>query len=87
MRPENALDWIAFVFLLMGAFAWGYHVTEVNILGVTLGRIWTPLYGMVLVLIAASGAYWLRRVFPPRRAMDRGEERGKGHGLSATNVE
>ena len=70
MRPENALDWIAFVFLLLGAFAWGFHVTEVNVLGVTLGRISAPFYGLVLVLIAASGAYWLRRVFPRRRVID-----------------
>ena len=32
MRPQNTLDWIAFVLLLIGAFSWGYFVTDVNIL-------------------------------------------------------
>lgn len=27
MRPAKPLDWIAFVFLLIGAAAWGYFVT------------------------------------------------------------
>ena len=39
MRPQNALDWIAFVFLLVGAFAWGFFVTDVNILDVALEAI------------------------------------------------
>jgi len=31
MRPQNPLDWIAFVFLLIGAFAWGYFfLTGIN---------------------------------------------------------
>jgi uncharacterized protein len=66
MRPENPLDWIAFVFLLVGAFAWGYYATQVNIVTAVLSRIWDPLDELVFVLIAASGVYWLRRVFPRR---------------------
>ncbi len=64
MRPENLLDWIAFAFLLIGAFAWGYYATQVNILTVILGRMWDPLDDLAFVLIAVSGVYWLRRVFP-----------------------
>ena len=30
MRPQNTLDWIAFVFLIIGAFAWGFFVTDIN---------------------------------------------------------
>ncbi len=67
MRPQNTLDWIAFVFLLIGALAWGYFVTDVNILDVTLERIWDPLDDIVFILIALSGLYWLVRVFQPRR--------------------
>ena len=68
MRPQNTLDWIAFVFLLIGAFAWGYFVTDVNILDVLLERIWDPLDDIVFILIALSGLYWLYRVFAPTRA-------------------
>lgn len=68
MRPQNALDWIAFVFLLIGAFAWGYFVTDVNILDEVLERIWDPLDDVVFILIALSGLYWLIRVFMPTRS-------------------
>ncbi len=67
MRPRNTLDWIAFVFLLIGAFAWGYFVTDVNILDVLLEKIWDPLDDIVFILIALSGVYWLVRVFMPGR--------------------
>jgi uncharacterized membrane protein YuzA (DUF378 family) len=67
MRPANTLDWIAFVFLLIGAFSWGYFVTDVNILDVLLEQIWDPLDDVVFVLIALSGVYWLYRVFLDRR--------------------
>lgn len=62
MRPQNALDWTAFVFLLIGAFAWGYFVTDINILDLVLERIWDPLDDIVFVLIALSGVYWILRV-------------------------
>jgi uncharacterized membrane protein YuzA (DUF378 family) len=68
MRPRNTLDWIAFVFLLIGAFSWGYFVTDVNILDFLLEQIWDPLDDVVFVLIAASGLYWVYRVFLDRRA-------------------
>lgn len=67
MRPRNPLDWVAFVFLLVGAFAWGYFVTDVNILDVALERIWDPLDDIVFVLIALSGPYWLLRAFTSDR--------------------
>ena len=63
MRPRTTLDWVAFVFLLIGAFSWGYFVTDVNILDVLLEQIWDPLDDVVFVLIALSGVYWLYRVF------------------------
>lgn len=63
MRPQNTLDWIAFVFLLVGAFSWGYFITDVNILDVVLERIWDPLDDVVFILIALSGVYWLVRAF------------------------
>jgi uncharacterized protein len=62
VRPENGLDWIAFGFLILGAFAWGYFVTDVNILDVVLERFWDPLDDFVFVLIALSGVYWIGRV-------------------------
>jgi uncharacterized protein len=65
MRPQNPLDWIAFAFLLLGAFAWGYFVTDVNILDALLERIWDPLDDIVFILIALSGLYWIYRVFAP----------------------
>jgi hypothetical protein len=30
MRQKTPLDWIAFVFLVIGAFAWVYFVTDVQ---------------------------------------------------------
>ena len=62
MRPQNRVDWIAFVFLIVGAFSWGYFVTDVNILDVVLEKIWDPLDDVVFVLIALSGVYWIVRV-------------------------
>lgn len=62
MRPQTTLDWVAFVFLLIGAFAWGAFVTDVNVLDVALEAIWDPLDDVVFVLIALSGLYWIWRV-------------------------
>lgn len=67
MRPQKPLDWIAFVLLLIGSFSWGYFVTDVNILDVTLERIWDPLDDLMFVLIALSGLYWLVRAFTSER--------------------
>jgi hypothetical protein len=67
VRPETVLDWIAFGFLLVGAFAWGYFVTDQNIFDLVLERIWDPLDDIVFVLIALSGLYWLIRVVRSRR--------------------
>lgn len=66
MRPQNRLDWMAFVLLLVGAFSWGYFVTDVNILDVTLEPIWDPLDDVVFLLIAAAGVYWIVRVLRER---------------------
>lgn len=71
MRPYTTLDWIAFVFLLIGAFAWGYFITDVNILDALLEPIWDPLDDVVFILIALSGIYWLVRVFAPARTTAR----------------
>ncbi|UQA90692.1 DUF378 domain-containing protein [Streptomyces halobius] len=62
MRPRNALDWVAFVLLLIGAFAWGAFVTDVNVLDRALEPIADPLDDAVFVLIALSGLYWIARV-------------------------
>lgn len=62
MRPHSALDWTASVFLIVGAFSWGYFITDVNILDVALEKIWDPLDDVVFVLIALSGLYWIIRV-------------------------
>lgn len=68
MRPQTTLDWIAFTFLITGAFSWGYFVTDVNILDVVLEKIWDPLDDVVFVLIALSGVYWIVRALgAPRR--------------------
>jgi uncharacterized membrane protein YuzA (DUF378 family) len=65
MRPQTTLDRVAFVLLLIGAFAWAYFVTDTNILDELLERVWDPLDDVVFLLIAASGLYWLVRVFAP----------------------
>jgi uncharacterized membrane protein YuzA (DUF378 family) len=67
MRPQTALDWVAFGFLIVGAFAWLYFVTDVNILDLLLEKIWDPLDDVVFVLIGASGVYWIYRVVSTRR--------------------
>ncbi len=66
MRPQNVFDWIAFVFLLIGAFAWGVFVTDINILDVILETFWDPLDDLVFILIFLSGLYWVYRVFGSR---------------------
>lgn len=65
MRPQTPLDWIAFIFLLIGAFAWGVFLTDVNILDVVLEAIWDPLDDLMFILIALSGLYWLYRAVRP----------------------
>jgi hypothetical protein len=71
--PHNVLDWAAFVFLLVGAFAWGTFVTDVNVLDVVLERTWDPVDDLVFVLIFLSGLWCNFRVFGsrPRRRLGR----------------
>ena len=61
MRPQTRLDWLAFTLLIIGAFSWGYFVTDLNILDVLLERIWDPLDDVVFVFIALAGLYWIAR--------------------------
>lgn len=75
MRPKSILDWVAFVFLLIGAFAWGYFVTDVNILDVALEAIWDPLDDILFSLIALSGLYWLVIVLTGRGTPQREDVR------------
>ncbi len=74
MRPQNTLDWVAFVFLLIGAFAWAAFVTDVNVLDRALEPIADPLDDAVFVLIGLSGIYWVGRVLGlgPRPARQTG---------------
>jgi len=66
MRPQTTLDWIAFVFLIIGAFAWGFFVTDINILDVALEAIADPLDDLVFILIFLSGLYCIFRAFGDR---------------------
>jgi uncharacterized membrane protein YuzA (DUF378 family) len=77
MRPQNPLDWVAFVFLLIGAFAWGYFfLTGINVIETLFNPITYLLSAIVYVLILLSAIYWVLRVtvlrswggrFPRRR--------------------
>jgi uncharacterized protein len=69
MRPQNRLDWVAFGFLIVGAFSWLYFVTDQNILDLLLERIWDPLDDVVFILIGLSGIYWIYRVVTTRDAI------------------
>ncbi len=62
MRPQNALDWVAFVLLLIGAFSWAAFVIDVNVLDRALEPIADPLDDVVFVLIGLAGLYWIARV-------------------------
>lgn len=63
MRPQNPLDWLAFVFLLIGAFAWGYVLlTGMNFIEILLNPISDLLTDIVYLLILLSGIYWILRV-------------------------
>ncbi len=66
MRPQNTLDWIAFVFLIIGAFAWGFFVTDINILDVALEAIADPLDDLLFIVIFLSGLYWIFRALGER---------------------
>ncbi|SFO80398.1 hypothetical protein SAMN05421810_1012 [Amycolatopsis arida] len=68
MRPRTVLDWIAFVLLLVGAFAWAAFVTDVNVLDRALEPIADPLDDVVFVLIGLAGLYWIGRVAVGDRA-------------------
>ncbi|MDP8929631.1 MAG: hypothetical protein M3O70_13925 [Actinomycetota bacterium] len=54
------------MFVLIGSFAWGYFVTDVNVLDRVLERIWDPLDDVVFVLIALSGVYLLAQAVVSR---------------------
>ena len=80
MRPQDPLDWTVFVFLLIGAFAWGYYVaTGINLIDEIFDPISTSLADIVYVLILLSGVYWIVRVSwlrsPPRLRMPRRSRR------------
>lgn len=62
MQPENTLDWIAFILLIIGALSWAYFVTDTNILDLLLEKIWDPLDDVLFLLIGLSGLYWIGRV-------------------------
>lgn len=62
MRPRTPLDWLAFVLLLVGAFAWGAFLSDVNVLDRALEPIADPLDDAVFVLITLAGLYWIARV-------------------------
>ena len=52
MRPRTVLDWVAFVLLLIGAFAWGAFVTDINVLDRVLEPIADPLDDVVFGVYA-----------------------------------
>lgn len=66
MRPKGLLDWIAFWFLIIGAFSWGYFVTDINILDQVLEKVWDPLDDIVFIMIALSGLYWIGQIISSR---------------------
>jgi hypothetical protein len=70
MRLQVTLDWIAFAFLLIGAFAWRYFVTGVNIPDALLERMWDLLDEATFIVIALSGLYSLYRVSGPQRVRE-----------------
>jgi uncharacterized membrane protein YuzA (DUF378 family) len=63
MRPQHPLDWVAFIFLLIGAFAWGYFLlTGMNFIETLLNPISDLLSAIVYLFILLSGIYWILRV-------------------------
>ena len=63
MRPQNPLDGVAFVFLLIGAFAWGYYfLTGLNVIDTVSRPISNIVAAIVYILILLSGIYWILRV-------------------------
>jgi uncharacterized membrane protein YuzA (DUF378 family) len=63
MRPQNPLDSLAFVFLLIGAFAWGYYfLTGLNVIDNVSRPVSNTLAAIVYILILLSGIYWILRV-------------------------
>lgn len=78
MQPENRLDWVAFVFLPIGAFAWACFVTDVNVLDGLLEPIADSLDDVVFVLIGLAGLYSLARAVGLGRSGRRAHEAGGG---------
>jgi uncharacterized membrane protein YuzA (DUF378 family) len=63
MRPQNPLDSVAFVFLLISAFAWGYYfLTGLNVIDTVSRPVSNLLAAIVYILILLSGVYWILRV-------------------------
>ena len=56
------------MFLIVGAFAWGFFVTDINILDETLEAIWDLLDDLVFILIFLSSVWWNFRVLGPGRS-------------------
>lgn len=67
VRPRTVLDWVAFVLLLVGAVAWAYFLTDVNILDQLLERIADPADDVAFALIGLAGVYALVRALVPGR--------------------
>jgi uncharacterized membrane protein YuzA (DUF378 family) len=53
---------------MIGALAWGYFVTDVNILDRLLEKIADPADAIAFVLIGAAGVYAVVRVLATRRS-------------------
>jgi len=62
MRPQDPLDSVAFLFLVVGAFAWGYYfLTGINLIDTVMLPISDVLAAIVYILILLSGVYALLR--------------------------
>lgn len=58
---RNVWDRITMAFLILGALAWGYFLTDTNILDIALEAVWDPLDDVAFILIGLSGIYWIVR--------------------------
>lgn len=58
MADKNALDWIAFVLVMVGAINWGLYAFDYNLVNMILGAV-PVLEQVVYVLVALSALYMI----------------------------
>ena len=60
-RNMNAIDWVAFVLVVIGSLNWGLAIWDVNLVAAIFG---TGIFASIIyALVAISGLYMIYSIF------------------------